>query len=59
MLESAKVLSVVEEIVVELREEERKRKGDEGGKLRIGKVKEVDRRLRGCGNPARMVGSAL
>jgi len=59
VLESAKVLSVVEEIVVELREEERKRKGDEGGKLRIGKVKEVDRRLRGCGNPARMVGSAL
>lgn len=53
------MLAVVEEIVGELREEERKRKEDEGGKMRIGRVKEVDRRLRGCGNPARIVGSAL
>ncbi|KAL7415381.1 cyclin-like protein [Mrakia frigida] len=58
-LKADEVLSVLEEIVEQLKEEETRQREDQGGKKRMGKVKEVDRRLRGCGNPERVVGSAL
>lgn len=52
-------LGVLEGIIAELRAAETKRSEDEGGKKRLAKVKEVDKRLRSCANPERAVGSAL
>lgn len=58
-LTAATVLAVVEEIVEELRAEETRLGEDVGGKKRLGRVKEVDRRLRSCGNPEKVAGTAL